>query len=297
MQIKNLKMKNRILIFMLLVVALSFRLILVNASSNEYSSNIGEICSDTAANYGIWQIVWSEEFNGNSIDTNSWNFVEGHNWGMAGYTRRAENIRVENGNLVIEAKKEQPEFNILNRAYKYTTGAITTQHKQSFLYGRYEMRAKLPKGTSIWPAFWTMGDKYEWPECGEIDIFELWGGTSSNGVKKDLDNKIWSTFHWLDSAGIHKLTDCNYTLQTGIFNDDYHIFGLEWDASYLYFSLDGHRYCTKAILPEYYKALHQKHYILIDLAIQDDQPGYVVDDSVLPQKLLVDWVRVSQRKP
>ena len=254
------------------------------------SFNITAQNTDTTTLPGKWQLVWSDEFNEKSIDTSVWNICLKPLCGIADCTNRPENIRVENGNLVIEVKKEQ------YKSYQYTTGAITTQNKRSFLYGKFEMRTKLPRGSAIWPAFWTLGDNHKWPKGGEIDIFELWGGNFSNTISKDLDNKIWSTFHWLDSAGVHKWTECSYTLPSGIFNDEYHIFCLEWNASNLYFSLDGNRYCTLAIVPAFYEALHQKHYILIDLAIQADQPGYVIDDSILPQKLYVDWVRVSQWK-
>ena len=109
--------------------------------------------------YGDYQLTWSDEFDGPDIDTSNWNFETGgywHNNEIQFYTDRPENARIENGNLVIEAREEVYE----NR--NHTSARMTTQYKQSFLYGRMEARIKLPQGgQGIWPAFWMLGDSYQ----------------------------------------------------------------------------------------------------------------------------------------
>lgn len=122
------------------------------------------------------KLVWSDEFNsGKTPDTSKWNFNIGNGeWGWGNneqqyYTKEASNARIENGNLIIEARKEDKEN------FKYTSARMLTQGKASWTYGRFEIRAKLPKGMGSWPAIWMLGDNIKtvgWPACGEIDIME-----------------------------------------------------------------------------------------------------------------------------
>ena len=121
-----------------------------------------------------WKVVWSDEFNGPAIDKSVWNYEIGliRNKEPQYYTDRAENSYIENGNLVIETRMEN------YRGAPYTSASLNTRGRKAFLYGRIEMRARLPKGNAIWPAFWTMGERGRWPRCGEIDIMEMWVGKS-----------------------------------------------------------------------------------------------------------------------
>jgi beta-glucanase (GH16 family) len=163
-----------------------------------------------------WELIWSDEFNYSGFpDKTKWDYEEGfvRNKELQYYTRqRTENIRVENGVLVIEARKE----NLENSRYKrgslkwqekretanYSSASINTLGKMDFQYGRIAIRAKLPKGNGMWPAIWLMGvnrGTVGWPRCGEIDIMEYAGKTP---------NFIYASNHFADpennDVDIHK---------------------------------------------------------------------------------------------
>ena len=144
-----------------------------------------------------WKLVWSDEFNKAGLpDAAKWDYETGlvRNHERQFYTRaRRENARVENGMLIIEARKEKyrsPSTEPAARSEQegrekldhqgadYTSASLTTSGKAAWTYGRIEVRAKLPSGRGTWPAIWTLGtniDKAGWPSCGEIDIMEFVG--------------------------------------------------------------------------------------------------------------------------
>ena len=147
-----------------------------------------------------WKLVWSEDIDkGTAPDPAVWNYEHGfvRNHENQFYTnKRSENVRIENGMLVIEGRKEHfqndlikgddPRYlwfkeNLQKSAERpwnmaeyaeYTSGSINTRHKKFWQYGRIEVRAKIPVGTGTWPAIWMMGERKGWPACGEIDIME-----------------------------------------------------------------------------------------------------------------------------
>ncbi len=248
-----------------------------------------------AHHWGEYKLVWSDEFDGTELDINTWNIEKGGGgWGnneLQYYTDRPENLRVENGNLVIEARKETYQ----NR--EYTSARMQSRGKKEFLYGKVEARIKFPGGGGTWPAFWMMGNKGGWPACGEIDIQEHVGNitrrassavhtTDKNGSK----GNNWSKTHTFD-----------YDLAA-----DFHIYGCEWaqeekngkDVIRFYVddvvygeiwgsSLDGN-----SAWP-----FTKPHYIIFNCAIGGNMGGRV-DDNIFNQerKMLVDWVRVYQRE-
>src|SRR4029450_6306099 len=145
---------------------------------------------------GFPQLVWSDEFNGTSINTGNWSFELGNsgfgNNELQNYTNRSQNARIENGMLVIEARRE----NLGGSAY--TSARMKTQGKQSFGINTWvEARINAPDGQGIWPAFWMLGNSIStvgWPSCGEIDIMEIQG-------QNQLRN--FGTIHWADPGGNH----------------------------------------------------------------------------------------------
>ncbi|MCX7986827.1 MAG: family 16 glycosylhydrolase [Bacteroidales bacterium] len=248
--------------------------------------------------YGVWaigqsscyQLVWSDEFNGNSLNRNVWN-VEvndqgGGNNELQYYTDRTENLRVEGGNLVIEARKE----NYLTR--NYTSARITTQKKVSFRYGRIEARMKLPYGKGIWPAFWMLGESISqvgWPNCGEIDIMEMIGGGTN-------DSKVHCTLHWGPMVnGGHPYYGLSYTLPSGKFADDYHIFAVEWDDKAIRGFCDNTQYFVMDITKAGLEAFHNPFFIILNLAVGGNWPGNPDATTVFPQKMYVDYVRVYKK--
>ena len=160
-----------------------------------------------------WKLVWSDEFNGSTLDGSKWN-IENHagntNNELEYYTNRAQNVHVSNGNLAITALKEE------YGGRHYTSGRINTDGKFSILYGKFEMRAKLPYGQGIWPAFWMLGNNIHqvgWPTCGEIDIMETIGKDPSHNH---------GTLH---AKNFDK--GASYYLKEG-FSSDYHTFAANW---------------------------------------------------------------------
>jgi beta-glucanase (GH16 family) len=233
-----------------------------------------------------YKLTWNEEFNYTGLpDTSIWVYEVGYirNDEKQYYTKnRTENVRVEDGNLVIESRKEPFE------GFAYTSGSINTLGKVEFpVNSRMEIRAKLPSGKGIWPAIWSMGTDIEtadWPKCGEIDIMEFVGHTP--GI-------IWGTFHWLDTdSALHRYMGDSIAI-SGIHND-YHIYGVERTAEQLSFFVDNHYYYTFDMQNTVEKDLFKKpFYLLINTAIGGGWGGEI-DTTIFPQKFYVDWVRVFE---
>ena len=241
-----------------------------------------------------WQLVWSDEFDYEGLpDPNKWGYEEGfiRNQEAQFYTRaRRENARVENGHLIIEARKEHwanpgggPVF------AEYTSASINTLHKESALYGRLEFRAKLPHGKGVWPAFWTLGENVAavgWPRCGEIDVMEFVGHDPG---------WIYGTLHW--SRDGRQESSGGKTQAAGV-GDAFHVYAVNWDPSRIEFFVDEKRYHSVDLR----KAddaggnpFHKGQYLLLNLALGGTWGG-AIDDSALPQQMQVDYVRVFKKK-
>jgi beta-glucanase (GH16 family) len=232
-------------------------------------------------------LVWSDEFNADKLNSTFWNIevngTGGGNNELQYYTDRPENIRLEGGNLVIEARKET----YLGK--EYTSGRITTQKKISWTYGTIEARMKLPYGKGMWPAFWMLGENINtapWPNCGEMDIMELVGGTTG-------DKTVHSTFHWGPvTNGNHPSYGVPYSLTSGIFADDFHVFKLVWDNKQASTYVDGVKMFSIDISKAGLEAFHSNFFVLLNLAVGGNWPGAPDANTVFPQKMLVDYVRV-----
>jgi beta-glucanase (GH16 family) len=249
------------------------------------------LCSSILmAQQKCYQLVWSDEFNDTSLNSNVWNIEVNDNGGgnneLQYYTARPENIRLEDGNLVIEARKE----NYLTR--NYTSGRITTQNKVFFKLGRIEARMKLPYGKGIWPAFWLLGQSIStisWPNCGEIDIMEMIGGGTN-------DSRVYTTLHWGPvTNGTHPSYGTSYTLPSGKFADDYHIFAIEWDENSIRGYCDNTQYYNIDISKAGLEAFHKNFFIIFNLAVGGNWPGNPDATTVFPQQMLVDYVRVYKK--
>jgi len=232
-----------------------------------------------------WKLVWSDEFEGTTLNTTNWTRETGGNgWGnneLEYYTDRDANAFVSDGVLTIKAIQE----NYGGR--NYTSARLITKGKRFFQYGKIEARLKLPYGQGIWPAFWTLGQNIStvgWPACGEIDIMELIGGGANR------DNRVYGTGHW-DNNG-HQSYGLNYTLPSGNFSDDYHTFTIVWDATKIDWYCDNNKYCTLSLTPSYLDELKKEHFILLNLAVGGNWPGNPNATTVFPQTMLVDYVRV-----
>lgn len=244
-----------------------------------------------------WTQVWADEFDGKEIDFSKWGVEEnGHGGGngeMQYYVDRKENIRVENGMLVIEAKKEK--FNNAGVQKDYTSGRMRTHRRASWLYGRFEIRAKLPEGgKGVWPAIWMLpeGEKYGgWAASGEIDIME------QVGHERDT---VHGTLHYGGGWPKNLHTGEPFKLKSGNFGDDFHVFALEWEKGAMRWYVDGELYQTQTKWSstggEFPAPFDQPFYMVLNLAVGGQWPGAPAADTKFPQKLLIDYVRVYQKK-
>ncbi len=246
-----------------------------------------------------WKMVWADEFNYTGLpDPAKWDYEDGYlrNDEAQFYTRsRPENARVENGLLILEARKEHFQIPAGSRPThglgfaEYTSASLATRGKQSWTYGRLEMRARLPQGKGVWPAFWTLGENIGtvgWPACGEIDIMEF--------VGHDL-NLIYGTSHY--GIGGKHTSDGNHTT-TELTHGDFHVYAVEWTAEKIDFFVDAHLYHTTKVDRASEGAdnpLRRPHYLLLNFALGGTWGGQI-DDGILPQRYLIDYVRVFQKK-
>lgn len=243
-----------------------------------------------------YQMVWSDEFDGSALNSANWNVevvANPANNELQYYTDRTDNVRVEEGNLILEAKLEDYG----NK--HYTSGRINSKGKQSFKYGKIEARINFPEGGGTWPAFWMLGNQGTWPRNGEIDIVEHMGNRpnfTSFAVHTEDKNGMKGT-NW--HAG--------YTAPSSMEND-YHIYGVEWieeaenGCDVIKFFVDNVEYAsTKETLANFgiqaYWPFQQNHYIIFNLAIGGLMGGKVADNCFdKPVIMKVDWVRVWQRE-
>ncbi|HPH86433.1 MAG TPA: glycoside hydrolase family 16 protein, partial [Ferruginibacter sp.] len=166
---------------------------------------------------------------------------------------------------------------------------IITRDKKSFKFGRIDIRAKLPKGKGIWPAFWMMPqeNKYGgWPTSGEIDMMEMIGHEA---------NKTYGTLHFGPGPGSTQLGG-NTILSKGIFNDDFHLFSLEWKKDEISWYLDGKLFSThtRAETGNAKYPFNESFYFIINLAVGGNWPGNPDETTILPQQLIVDYIRLYQ---
>ncbi|MFZ1080492.1 MAG: family 16 glycosylhydrolase [Candidatus Kryptoniota bacterium] len=241
-----------------------------------------------------YKLVWSDEFEGTTLDSSKWNFESGNNNGNNNesefYTSRPQNCSVSNGLLTITALKENYS------GFNYTSARINTQNKFSFEYGKVEAMIKLPYGKGMWPAFWMLGDNINsvgWPTCGESDIMEMIGGTGKGGFNSILsDGTVYGTLHWSQNGNAQ--SGGKYSLSSGKFADDFHVFGVTWTPQAIQFYVDSTVYDHIDISPTYMSAFENKFFIILNLAVGGDWPGYPDSTTVFPQMMQVDYVRVYQ---
>ncbi|HEX2618735.1 MAG TPA: glycoside hydrolase family 16 protein [Phototrophicaceae bacterium] len=231
-----------------------------------------------------WTLVWADEFEDPEINLANWTYdIGAGGWGngeLEYYTDRPENARIENGELIIEAREEAYEGS------DYTSARLKTQGLQFWTHGRIEARIKLPYGQGIWPAFWTLGtdiDEVSWPDCGEIDIMEFIGR---------LPNDIFGTIHGpgYADAGVGG----SITLDQPA-SDDYHNFAIEWTADQIRWYVDDVEYfsATPADVPGDWVFDHD-FFLLLNVAVGGEWPGDPDGTTVFPQQMKVQYVRVYQ---
>ncbi|MDF2485378.1 MAG: bglA 1 [Herbinix sp.] len=242
-----------------------------------------------------YHLVWSDEFDYEGApDPDRWNYDLGnHQWAnreLQAYTNRPDNVSVEEGRLLIKAIKEQ------DGERGYTSTRMTTYARQSWQYGLFEFRVKLPKGKGSWPAVWMLSDAIKtgtpWPLCGEIDIIEHAG--------KEQDQLFFS-LHSDKHNHTRKDTE-RYTVFKGFpgVSEGFHDYHMEWTPEYVEFYVDGVSACrfhkgddvedqTVAAWP-----FDQPFYLILNIAVGGSMGGEV-EDAELPFIMEIEHVRVYQK--
>lgn len=272
-----------------------------------------------------YKLVWIDDFNGDSLNEDDWSyFTRNYNQAEESVNRK-ENIEVKDGVLNIYARKEDKEYTGSAESWEtaktsnLTSGAINTQGKHSYTYGRMEIKCKIPYSYGMWSAFWTQGESRGWPWGGEVDIMEFVGGTKDGNDRDDeyLSNLHWSdpdlpdTLAWSTNEAADPLStdegdmpsrtkmNCEYVYHpetSGKLNDEWHICGVEWTESYMTFYCDGVAYFSVDITRDSMRdAYHKPHYMILNLVMGGDWAGTPNDETVFPQKLSVDWIKVWQK--
>ena len=230
-----------------------------------------------------WKLVWSDEFDGTAINRKNWiNETGGNGWGnneLQNYTTSPNNAIVKDGNLLIIARQES------SGTRNYSSARLKTQGLQKFTYGKFEGRMKAPKEQGIWPAFWMLGSNIGsvgWPKCGEIDIME----------HVSLSSNINGTMHWQNASETYEYkggsTPCNI--------EEYHIYGVEWDAKSIKWFMDGKKYYEKSILNNVNgtSEMHLPFFFILNMAVGGNWPGSPNASTTFPDTLYIDYIRAYQ---
>lgn len=251
-----------------------------------------------------YQLVWSDEFTKNGIpDEKNWNYETGFVRNEENQWYQKENAICKDGLLIIEARNENkvnPDFvskthkNFAKNtdSIKVTSSCLITRGKHSWQYGRFEMRAKIPTGKGMWPAFWSLGIKGNWPANGEIDIMEYYKG-------KILANAAWKSSQantaW--DSETFKLTD----FKDKTWADKFHIWKMDWDEHSIKLYVDDQLLNEISIdktitsKDQTISSFQQPHYLLVNLAVGGINGGTFTKED-LPSKYSIDYIRVYQKK-
>ncbi|MBN2270616.1 MAG: glycoside hydrolase family 16 protein [Sedimentisphaerales bacterium] len=259
------------------------------------------IISCIASNSARSDVVWSDEFNGDAIDRSVWTWdVGGHGFGngqMEYDTARTENSYIENGSLVIEARRED------YRGKSFTSARMLTQGRFAFEYGQLEARIKVPDtANGLWPAFWMLGNNSPgigWPMCGEADILEM---GSKAGIDKGLQRrKINCALHFAGANGRKGMHDAWLDAPVDL-NLDYHLYKISWTPEYMKFYLDGVEFASWDITADHLREFHQPFFIILNIAVGGWNSSYTgvstprAVTASLPAKMYVDWIRLSSNE-
>jgi beta-glucanase (GH16 family) len=239
-----------------------------------------------------WDLVWEEDFNNDGLpDSNTWSYEEGYvrNNEKQYYTKsRLDNAKVESGNLIIEARKDYWEGN------EITSASLHTYGKKSILYGKIEVRAKLPTGAGTWPAIWMLGENISevgWPACGEIDIMEN-VGFNPKVIYANIHTTAYNHVNGTNKGD-------NITIENPNPYLNYHVYSIEWFEERIEFFVDGILYFTfiNEKTGNDTWPFDKSHYLILNLAIGGSWGGQQgINNSIFPAKYYIDYVRVYRMK-
>ena len=259
------------------------------------------------------KLVWSDEFNTDGLlDSKVWNYEEGFKRNHEAQWYQKANAYCKDGNLVIEARKEKksrrnPGFRKNSSRWPeniekihYTSASVNTAEKKEFLYGRVEVRAKIPTAGGSWPAIWLLGRGMDWPSNGEIDMMEYYRRL---GVPHILANACWGTDKpWTAKWNSKAIPFTHFTDRDAQWVDKFHVWRMDWDEQSIRLYLDdellneiSQAEAVNGKLGNGEQPFKKPQYLLLNLALGGDNGGEI-DDAAMPMKYLVDYVRVYQKK-
>lgn len=259
-----------------------------------------------------WQLVWSDEFNTDgALDSSVWNFEQGYARNEEAQWYQPDNAICKGGLLVIEGRKEENRKNPLyvsgsndwckkREFIAYTSSSVTTAGKKEFLYGRFEVKARIPVVKGAWPAIWTLGRGMEWPSCGEIDIMEYY---RIKGVPHILANAAWGTDkRWHARWDSQAIPYSHFTDKDPDWASEFHIWRMDWDEEAIKLYLDDEllneislKNTVNGKIGKRTNPFTKPQYLLLNLAIGGINGG-AVDEAALPMKYEIDYVRVYQKE-
>lgn len=261
-----------------------------------------------------YQLVWSDEFDVDGEPSKEWSYEYGFQRNEELQWYQSQNAKVKDGCLVIEAKKGffiNPHYEAgssdwrKNREFiRYTSSCLTTRFSQQFLYGRFEIRAKIPVASGAWPAIWLLGNKWEWPNNGEIDIMEYY---IKDGQPSILANACWgSTEKWKAIWDSAVIPFTHFTEKDPYWADKFHIWRMDWDKEFIRIYLDDELLNEIDLSKTFNDGFEGNrenpfvnnvvgfgHYLLLNLAVGSN--GGDPNDSQFPLRYYIDYVRVYQK--
>lgn len=250
-----------------------------------------------------YTLVWSDDFDENgSVSDQNWKFEEGFMRNQEDQWYQKENVSCKDGILTIEARREikpnptyksdSPHWALSRPGISYTSASINTSDKHSWKYGIFEMRARIPVGNGLWPAFWTLGIEKEWPSNGEIDIMEYYKGNILANIASGTEKRWQANWHSQKKA-VSALGGKEWA-------EKFHVWTMYWDEHEIALYVDD-ILMNKVKLDKLtnrdgtgFNPFKQPHYILLNLALGGINGGEV-DENLLPAKYEIDYVRVYQK--
>lgn len=256
-----------------------------------------------------YKLVWSDEFKADGAPNPAyWSFEKGFVRNNELQWYQEENAYCRNGVLIIEAKRDkiqnplysagQENWRRRREFIEYTSSSINTRDKKEFLYGRFEIRARIPLESGVWPAIWTLGNSMEWPSCGEIDIMEYY---RIEGVPHILANVAWGTeARYKPVWNTKAIPYSHFTSKDKKWGRKFHVWRMDWDENAIKLYLDD-ELLNEISLSETFNGqigdnanpFRQPHYLLLNLAIGGQHGGEPVLNA-FPMKYEIDYVRVYQ---
>lgn len=267
-------------------IAVFICLISMSLWAQKSETNISEKYADED-----YQLVWSDEFEAKDVDLSNWSFEiwdagkVNNEWQQ--YVEDKKNYKIEDGKLCLTVTKTGA-----NKKGGYTSTRLSSASKKEFKYGRIEFRAKLPHGVGTWPALWMLGanhDQVGWPKCGEIDIMEY------VGFQPDT---VHSNVH---TQYQHGVTDFHKEEGLESAEESFHTYGISWDADSIKFYVDDPDNIVNVYAPEVKTKdnwpFDQPFFLIMNFAVGGAWGGKKgVDENIWPQSMVVDYVRVYQKK-